>query len=325
MILRPLGTGAGASVPDAEADRAAWPQPTRPRRTAARARPGGRMGRFGRPLGQAPGRRSGRRAGRRRRRGGGQGRRGARRARGPGRGSPATVPEHHDRQRHGRQSGGQPRHRPEPVPEAYARGRPAWPRRPARTGVCTRVSSDSANSAPGSGRVGHEQQRQSPPARHAGERRARPPAWRRSRPARLRSRDRSGRRQLVASQAFLSFCIVRCSIVPAFDSLTPEHPGELGIRQPGVELQRDDLPLARRQRSERLAHGRPAQRDVGVVGRPAARSRRRARSRAWPAAGGGAAHRAPRCGRSRTATPVPRPAGDRTSAGAGTRARTPAP
>src|SRR5579884_3968053 len=45
----------------------------------------------------------------------------------------------------------------------------------------------------------------------------------------------------------------------------PEYPRELVVAQPAVELQRDDLPVARRQRGEGAANGRPAERDVSVV------------------------------------------------------------
>ena len=113
--------------------------------------------------------------------------------------------------------------------------------------------------------VGRQQQRDLGELRVAGRRPARRRAWRRSRPAWRRSRDRSGLGQAVALQAFRSFSIVRYSRVPAFDSLTPEHAGQLGVGHPGVELQGDDLPLARGQLRERGLDRGAAQRDLGVV------------------------------------------------------------
>ena len=102
----------------------------------------------------------------------------------------------------------------------------------------------------------------------------------------------------------------------------PEHAGQLGVGHPGVEFQRDDLPLAGGQLRERGLDRGAAQRDLGTVAGVLLGERPRGRSRASRPAGAGEARRAPRCERYRTATRAPRRGGDRTSAGAGRPART---
>ena len=51
------------------------------------------------------------------------------------------------------------------------------------------------------------------------------------------------------SHASLSLVTTRCSLVPAFDSLTPRTRGDLGVGEAGEELERDQLALARRRAS----------------------------------------------------------------------------
>ena len=104
-----------------------------------------------------------------------------------------------------------------------------------------------------------------PRPRRARDRPALRPASRRSRRAAQRSLDRSGIRQAVALQAFLSFAIVRCSIVPAFDSLMPSTFASSALERPAVKLQRDQLAVARGQRCEGRPHGGPPQRHLCAV------------------------------------------------------------
>ena len=73
-----------------------------------------------------------------------------------------------------------------------------------------------------------------------------------------------------ASQALLSFSIARYSRVPAAVSLIPEHLRQLAVAQAGVELERDDLAVARRQLRQRRAHRGASQRHLGAVLDPGA-------------------------------------------------------
>ena len=59
--------------------------------------------------------------------------------------------------------------------------------------------------------------------------------------------------------------MARCSWVPALETLTPSTAGDLGVVQPGVELQRDELALARGEPASARPHGGAAQRGLGVV------------------------------------------------------------
>ena len=126
-----------------------------------------------------------------------------------------------------------------------------------------------------------------------------------------------------ASQAFLSFSIVRYSSVPAADSLTPSTRASSALLQAGVELQRDDLALAGGQLGQRLADGGAAQRDLGAVldRRPTDGVLGLAHQASRPACGA-AARRARRCARSRTARRAPRRGGGRRCGAGGRRART---
>ena len=222
-----------------------------------------------------------------------------------------------------------------PRPPAGAQARPATaapaaaaaPRAGAGRGAAERVRRSAVERAGDLGRsrrpLGAEDQRQLGQLGVTRDRPARRRAWRRSPPARPRSRAPAA--QLVASQASLSFCIVRYSIVPAADLADPEHARDLGVAQAGVELQRDDLALACGQRGQRRPHRRAAQRHLGAVvdaRRPSSSAGSVTRRRHPPPAAQlverGVA-RDPEQPRR-----APRPGGDRTSPGGGRPARTPA-
>ena len=184
----------------------------------------------------------------------------ARRAGGADPGSPLeSRPAGHRRHDHHRDRGGRRdrdrarRARTPTGAAARSRARPRARREPARHPLVERRGELGAGHAAA-------RRRAAAPARPARRARGRPPrrpASRRSPRATRRSRGRSGIVNASASQAFLSFSIVRYSSVPAFDSLTPSTRASSALRQAGVELERDDLALARGQL-------RPARRATAV-------------------------------------------------------------
>ena len=162
------------------------------------------------------------------------------------------------------------------VARAAAAGRGAT----ARTSRTSAASSASASARAGEGGVERRRARPSTPGRGAQD-----GAW------------QASRRRWTA----------RCTRVPGVRRRDPEHPGDLGVVEPGEELERDELAVARVEA-----------REGGADGRAARRGRRRRRRPPVGRAGLGgerrdapppaAARRAPRGGRCRTATGAALPA-----------------
>ena len=212
---------------------------------------------------------------------------------------PRPRPASRRRRDRGRRRTARPPHGVRLAREApLARGRPAAP----------------ANAGSGSGAVGAQRQRQLLQLAGAAGRRASPP--RSSSAASTAARSRSSRwRQ--SSQAFRSLVSVRWRRVEAAVSDSLEHARDLRVREPARELERDQVALVAVERAQRGAHGLAPQRQLGVVVGTGRLGVRAARPPCGRGACAGAARRALRCGRSRTA----RPPGSRAAAGSRRRLR----
>ena len=102
----------------------------------------------------------------------------------------------------------------------------------------------------------------------------------------------------------------------------PDDIGDLGVRQAGEELQRDELSISRFQRGQARAEDRTVE---GLRRTSPERGRPPGRRAARPPGDGGAARPARRCARSRTAMPAARRGARRRNAACGRRARRPSP
>ena len=192
--------------------------------------------------------------------------------------------------------GAAPRPRPRPGPTRTSRPRPIRRLRPRPRPA----GSAPARADPARRRTRRAAARAGPrtaaaparPARRNGDRRDRRPGSRRSRRAARRSRDRSARLHGVASQAFLSFSIVRCNMVPALDSLTPSTRAISAFDSPAWNFRaissrsRADIPARAARTVVRLSamsapsSGPAASMSSGSVTRAASRRRRRSSSSA---------------------------------------------